>query len=556
MQSQRQILYIALILVSFLLFQEWQQDYNPQPVVAQQQPLQTSDMPAGSNNSAISSDLPTSDDTQAAPVAVTQADRLIKIKTNVLDLIIDTRGGDIIGADLLNYPINQGEPETVHLLAKFHQAQSGLIGRDGPDASRKGRPFYLAKQLSYQTQGDNDLVIPLTWTSNKGLKVTKTFTIKANEYDIAVTYTVQNNGATAASVQSFGQLKKIILAPESSLMMNAYNAATYSTTEQYYEKYDLYDMIDRSLNKNTLGGWIAMQQHYFVAAWVPSQEQQNNIFSKVASDGSAIIGYKGPTLDIMPGDSETITTTLYAGPKNQEDLGKLSESLELTVDYGPLWFISQMLFTMLIFLYGIVGNWGVAIILITVVVKMLLYPLTKKQTISMAKMRNLQPKMQALKERFGDDRQKMGPAMMKLYKDEQVNPMGGCLPLLLQMPIFLALYWMLMESVELRHAEFIFWITDLSAKDPYYVLPVLYGASMFLMQKLQPTPTTDPMQQKIMMYMPVVFSVLFVIFPAGLVLYWLVNNLISIMQTLYIYRQIDKKGLDQPKNKTPTKTAK
>jgi YidC/Oxa1 family membrane protein insertase len=556
MQSQRSFLYIALVLVSFLLFQEWQKDYNPQPVVAQQQPIQTSDMPASSNHSVVSSDLPTSDGGQASVAAAAQTDRLIKVKTNVLDLVIDTRGGDIIGADLLNYPIIQGEPEPVHLLAKFNLAQSGLIGRDGPDSNRKGRPFYLAKQLNYQTQGDDDIVIPLTWTNNKGLTVTKTFTIKANEYDIVVSYTVKNNGTTAASVQPFGQLKKIILAPETTLMMNAYNAATYSTAEAYYEKYDMDDMVDKNLNKNTLGGWIAMQQHYFVAAWVPPQEQQNNIFSKVASDGSAIIGYKGPTIDIMPGDSEIINATLYAGPKNQEALGKLSESLELTVDYGPLFFISQVLFDILIFLYSIVGNWGVSIILITVVVKIILYPLTKKQTVSMAKMRNLQPKMQALKERYGDDRQKMGPAMMKLYKEEQVNPMGGCLPLLLQMPIFLSLYWMLMESVELRHAEFIFWITDLSTKDPFYVLPVLYGASMFLMQKLQPTPTTDPMQQKVMMYMPVVFSVLFVIFPAGLVLYWLVNNLISIMQTLYIYRQIDKKGLDKPKDKKAAKAAK
>ena len=550
MESQRSFLFIALVLVTFFLFQEWQKDYHPQQDVPQQVATTgdtpSSEVPTSNGNNA---DVPAS--TSAGAVVqpqLTQADRLVKVHTNVLDLVIDTKGGDILGADLKEYPIEQGEPAPIELLSKNHQAQSGLIGQDGPDGSKKGRPNYLTPQLEYQSNGDNDLVIPMTW-SNGGLTVTKTFTFKANEYDVDVTYTIKNNSSEIKSVQPYAQLKKLILAPESSMMMNAYNAATYSTKTERYEKYDMDDMEDRNLNKNTPGGWIAMQQHYFVAAWVPNQLQQNNIFSRVASNGSAIIGYKGPQFDIQPGQTQTISTTLYAGPKNQEKMTELAEYLDLTVDYGPLWFISKILFWLLTTLYGFIANWGVAIILITVIVKTFLYPLTKKQTVSMAKMRKLQPKLAQLKERFGDDKAKMGPAMMELYKKEQVNPMGGCLPLLLQMPIFLALYWMLMESVELRHAPFILWITDLSTADPFYVLPVLYGASMFLMQKLQPTPTTDPMQQKVMLWMPVVFSLLFIIFPAGLVLYWLVNNIISILQTLYIYKQIDKKGLDKPKDK-------
>jgi YidC/Oxa1 family membrane protein insertase len=545
MESQRSFLFIGLILVTFFLFQEWQKDYNPQ-IQAPQPAAQTQDTPAGDTPG--TSDMPNSDISSPVKQAREATSRMITVTTNVLKLQIDTAGGNIVGGDLLAYLIEQGEPEPIHLLAKTHQAQSGLLGLKGANGKSSGKLTYMAKKLDYSVNGSENIVIPLTWTNNRGVTVTKTFTIKPDEYDIDVTYTVQNSAASeVTTVQQFAQLKKIILAPESTMMMNAYNAATYSTKEERYEKYDLDDMTEQTLDKRTEGGWVAMQQHYFVAAWLPPQTEINRIYSIVARDGSAIIGYKGAPFEIQPGTTQTLTSTLYAGPKIKDKMGQLSESLRLTVDYGPLFFISEMLFWLLNILQGIVTNWGVAIILITIIVKIFLYPLTKKQTVSMAKMRNLQPKMAALKERFGDDKQKMGPAMMELYKKEQVNPMGGCLPLLLQMPIFLALYWMLMESVELRHAEFILWITDLSTKDPYFVLPVLYGASMFLMQKLQPTPTTDPMQQKVMMWMPVVFSLLFIIFPAGLVLYWLVNNCISILQTLYIYKQIDKKGLDTPK---------
>ena len=293
-----------------------------------------------------------------------------------------------------------------------------------------------------------------------------------------------------------------------------------------------------------MGGWVGMIQHYFVSAWVPSKDTQNNLYSRVVANGtSAIIGVKEPVFTVSPGETKTANAILFAGPKDQAELNNIHETLDLTVDYGFLWFVSQMLFSGLVFIYGVVGNWGIAIIIITIIVKSILYPLTKKQYESTAKMRALAPKMEQLKQRYGDDRQKMGQATMELYRKEKVNPMGGCLPLLLQMPIFLALYWVFLESVELRHAPFGLWISDLSAKDPYFILPILFGASMFLMQKLTPTPTMDPMQQKMMLWMPVIFSVFFLWFPSGLVLYWLVSNLISIAQMLYIYKQIDKKGI-------------
>lgn len=551
MESQRSFLFIALAFVSYLLFIEWQKDYAPLPetVEAQQSQQQTpaSNIPVG-DIAPANADIPqSSDGSQTITPQITE--HLITVRTNVLEVKINTKGGDIVKAKLLDFPIEQNQPELIDLLSQYHVAQSGLIGANGPDGRKEGRPNYVANKLEFVTNGNEDVVVPLKWTNNQGIEVTKTFTFKADKYHIDLTYTVANNTSNIATIQPFAQLKKVIFAPESSMMLNAYNEATYSTLEERYEKYDLDDMRDKPLNKNTLGGWIAMQQHYFVAAWVPPAEQQNNIFSRVASDGAAIIGYKGPLTQIQPGDSNTISSTFYVGPKLQDELIALSESLELTVDYGPLWFISKGLFWLMNVFYSLIPNWGLAIILLTVVVKMVLYPLTYKQTVSMAKMRNLQPKLQQLKERYGDDRQKMGPAMMELYKKEKVNPVGGCLPLLMQMPIFLALYWMLMESVELRHADFILWITDLSSKDPYFVLPVLYGASMYLMQKMMPTPITDPMQQKMMQWMPVVFSIFFIIFPAGLVLYWLVNNLISILQTMYIHRKIDKQGLADTKAK-------
>jgi YidC/Oxa1 family membrane protein insertase len=267
------------------------------------------------------------------------------------------------------------------------------------------------------------------------------------------------------------------------------------------------------------------------------------LFSRILQQTNGVIGFTGQSVTIQAGQTEQINTILYLGPKDQGILAELANGLDLTVDYGPLWMISQALFTFLNFIHSIVGNWGFAIILVTIVVKGAMYPLTKKQYESMAKMRALKPKMDALKERYGEDKQKMQKAMMEMYKKDKVNPMGGCFPLLLQMPIFLALYWVLLESFELRHADFIFWITDLSSKDPFFVLPVLTGISMYLLQKLQPMTMTDPMQQKIMQFMPVAMSLFFFIFPAGLVLYWLISNLITLVQAKIIYASMEKRGL-------------
>ncbi len=304
------------------------------------------------------------------------------------------------------------------------------------------------------------------------------------------------------------------------------------------------DMQDRNLSLNLTDGqgWAAMIQHYFAAAWIPREAPGTNLYTRVIGN-LGDIGVRMPNATIADGQSATLKATLWAGPKLQKQMAETAPNLDLVVDYGWLWFIAKPLHTLLSFIQGIVVNWGLAIICLTFIVRGAMYPLTKAQYTSMAKMRMLQPKLQAMRERIGDDRQRMSQEMMELYKKEKVNPLGGCLPILLQMPIFIALYWALMESVELRHSPFFGWIHDLSAQDPYYILPLLMGASMFLIQKMSPTTVTDPMQQKIMTFMPVMFTFFFLWFPSGLVLYWLVSNIVTLIQQTLIYRALEKKGL-------------
>jgi YidC/Oxa1 family membrane protein insertase len=297
---------------------------------------------------------------------------------------------------------------------------------------------------------------------------------------------------------------------------------------------------------NTKAGWVAMLQHYFVSAWIPNQDASNSLYTRTAN-GVGTIGYRGEVAQIAPNSTATLSSKLWTGPKEQREMETVAEHFDLTVDYGWAWFISKPLFWLLTQIQKLVSNWGLAIIGVTLVVKFALYPLTKAQYTSMAKMRMLQPRITEMRERFGEDRQRMSQEMMKLYKEEKVNPMGGCLPILIQMPIFIALYYMFMEAVELRHAPFFGWIQDLSAQDPYYILPLLMGASMFLLQKMSPTPVADPMQQKVMTFMPVLFTVFFLWFPSGLVLYWLASNLITIAQQWLIYRGLEKKGLHSRK---------
>ncbi|WP_445774084.1 membrane protein insertase YidC [Shewanella sp.] len=541
MESQRNILLIGLLFVSFLMWQQWQTDKAPKPV-AQQTVTQT-------NTATINgADVPEADST-GMPVDMPATKNLITVSTDQLDIKISPVGGDIVYAALVTHKVEIDKDDPFIILEQTNNhtyiAQSGLIGRNGIDSSAKGRAAFTAQQTNYTlADGQDTLSVPLTYTAEDGVTYVKTFTFTRGQYDVGVDYSINNTSDTALQVQMYGQIKQTIRESESSMMMPTYRGAAFSTQDTRYEKYSFEDMADKNLGKATLGGWAAMLQHYFVSAWIPPATDSNTIFSSVSAGGLANIGFRGAVYDIAPGTTQKISSQFYVGPKNQKALSAISETLNLVVDYGFLWWLAVPIHWLLMFYQSFVGNWGMAIILITLTVRGLLYPLTKAQYSSMAKMRNLQPKLAEMKERFGDDRQKMGQAMMELYKKEKVNPMGGCLPILLQMPIFIALYWVLLESYELRHAPFMLWIDDLSVQDPYYVLPLLMGVSMWLMQKMQPmAPTMDPMQVKMMQWMPVIFTVFFLWFPAGLVLYWLEGNLVAITQQKIIYAGLEKKGL-------------
>jgi len=545
MESQRSFLFIALMVVTYLLFTEYQKDNAP--VIVESAISQTTNQATS-----VDGDFIPESSSSAMPISapVKASEQVISIETDVLAVKITTRGGDIVEAKLIKFDTEQGSdiPFTVMQNGnRKYVAQSGLTGAQGLDRVVPGRPIYQTSSKSYTQTGDTPLIVDLQYTAENGLNVTKRFTFTKSSYSVNVEYIVNNTATTAASVQMYAQLKQSTIVESGSSLMPTYRGAAYSTTEDRYEKYDFDDIQKTKLNITTAGGWVAMLEHYFVSAWVPSQTTDNQIYSTYSSNSEAVIGYKSPMVTIEPNSQATTSAIFYVGPKDQYVLDEIAPYLGLTIDYGFLSMISKPLFWLLLQIQSLVSNWGLAIIVITLVVKGAMYPLTKAQYTSMAKMRELAPKMAQLKERFGDDRQKMSQATMEMYRKEKVNPAGGCLPMLIQMPIFLALYWVFLESVELRHAPFFFWIQDLSTMDPYFILPVFMGISMFVMQKMQPMTIQDPMQQKIMQYMPVVFSVFMAWFPSGLVLYWFVSNMISIAQMKIIFSGIEKAKLAEAK---------
>nr|WP_113865668.1 membrane protein insertase YidC [Brenneria salicis]NMN93412.1 protein translocase subunit yidC [Brenneria salicis ATCC 15712 = DSM 30166]RBP64383.1 protein translocase subunit yidC [Brenneria salicis ATCC 15712 = DSM 30166]RLM31401.1 membrane protein insertase YidC [Brenneria salicis ATCC 15712 = DSM 30166] len=544
MDSQRNLLLIALLFVTFMLWQAWETDKNP--------PATTQAIQQATNAA--------SGDATNQGVPASGQGQLITVKTDVLSLTINTRGGDIEQAHLLAYPDTLGSDKPFLLLETtpefVYQAQSGLTGKNGPDNPANGpRPLFTVTQDHFElADGQNELRIPMTYTTADGVTYTKTFVLKRGDYALNVDYSVNNTSAQALELTLFGQLKQSIDLPKhrdtgsSNFALHTYRGAAFSSSEDKYQKYSFSDM-EESLNITTNGGWVAMLQQYFATAWIPTTTGSNTFYSSQLGNGQAAIGFKATPVVVPAGSQQNLNATLWVGPEIQDKMAAVAPHLDLTVDYGWLWFISQPLFKLLKFLHGFIGNWGFSIIAITFIVRGIMYPLTKAQYTSMAKMRMLQPKLQAMRERVGDDKQRMSQEMMALYKSEKVNPLGGCFPLLIQMPIFLALYYMLMGSVELRHAPFALWIHDLSAQDPYYILPLLMGVTMFFIQKMSPTTVTDPMQQKIMTYMPVIFTVFFLWFPSGLVLYYIVSNLVTILQQQLIYRGLEKRGLHSREKK-------
>ena len=478
----------------------------------------------------------------STPTAV-PASRIVTVRTDVLIADIDTLGGVLRRLELLDHRSMDGSDGNLLLFEatdeRTYLAQGGLIGDGLPNHTT---PYTVVSSAFELGAGDDQLQVILKAEAVDGRNVLLRYTFHRGDYVIDVDYEIDNSSSSPVLSHGYFQfLRDGSPAAGDSKMRPTFTGAAIYTEESKFTKVDFDDMDKGKVKypKKTNDGWAAFVQHYFVAAWIVEQGISREYFTRPRDNGLYAVGVIVPVPEIAPGTSGHISSQLYAGPQNQERMSKLAPGLDLTVDYGWLTIIAAPLFWLLSSIHQWVGNWGVAIILLTVIIKLVFYPLSAASYKSMAKMRVLAPKLQALKETYGDDRQRMQQAMMEMYKTEKINPLGGCLPILVQIPVFIALYWVLLGSVELRNAPFIFWIHDLSAKDPFYVLPILMGLSMIVQSWLSPTPP-DPVQAKIMKIMPVVFSVFFFFFPAGLVLYWLVNNILSISQQWHITRVIER----------------
>lgn len=561
MDWQRTLLIAALAVVSYLMILQWQKDYMQTPA-AQVEQAQTSPQSYPQDNQVPATpaagstedvpQVPVAGGTESAPAAQSAApvNGLIEVETDVVSLAINPVGGDIVRVALKQYPVSIDQPGAPFVLLRqdnghTYIAQSGLIGENGPDSSPNGRPHYSSAQTRYVMDGDA-LTVDLTYRQESGAVITKSFRFRKGQYDIEVVTRVDNQSSAPWAGAFYGQIQRDG-SPDPGTQSGAgfglptFMGAAYWDSDKPYNKMDFEDMVKSPLNKSITGGWLAMIQHYFMSAWIPDQ-QGTYLYNtrKVQGRDNYIIGFTSGTVRVAPGSQHEFSAKFYAGPKIQKNLEALlpDKGLDLAIDYGPLFFISKLLFWTLEIFHGLTGNWGIAIILLTVVVKLIfLYPSAISYR-SMAKMRKVQPLLMQLKEKYGDDRQRMSQEMMNLYRKEKINPLGGCLPILIQMPVFLALYWALLESVELRQAPFFGWITDLSVMDPWFVLPLIMGGTMYVQQLLNPMPT-DPMQAKVMRFMPVIFTVMFLFFPAGLVLYWVTNNILSILQQWLITRAIE-----------------
>ena len=547
MENQKTLLYFTLFFIIYLLWAEWQKDYGPQPVtpVAVESTQQES--------IAIDSSVPVAAPVvasgektviQASSASTTDSNQSIKIITDVLDIELDTRGGDIRKVVLRNYAVNADEPEVkVKLLTdaevNFHVAQSGLVSSNEKTAPTHN-DIYTAEQLTYRlAEGVNEIKVPLYWVGKDGSKVTKIYTFRRNDYTVDVDHNVVA-GQNGWSGSQYMQLIRTQPSTEGeSVFIHTYTGGVIFNDEIKYEKIDFDDIQEQNLKSEMEDGWLAMIQHYFLAAWIPESNGKNLYFTRYnAQSDLYTLGTRSSAKILQPNEQGVFHSRFVAGPKQQYKLEEIEPGLELTVDYGVLTIIAKPLFWLLDMFHGFFGNWGWAIIFLTITVKALFYKLSEMSYKSMAKMRKVAPRMQKMKEQFGDDRQAMSKAMMELYKREKINPMGGCFPILVQIPVFISLYWVLLESVEMRHAPFALWLDNLSAKDPYFVLPVIMGVSMFIQQKLNPAPV-DPMQQKIFQIMPFAFTAMFAFFPSGLVLYWVVNNILSISQQYVITKRIE-----------------
>ena len=550
LEQLRTLLIIGMCVVLFLMWQQWRIDYGPAPGEA------PSTAREATRDGSAPAPVSTADDTgvpEIPPDAIggevtspevavpAAADRqVVKVLTDVVAAEIDLAGGNLHRLELLDYPVSVERPDLPFGLLgdtepDIFVAQSGLLS--ATDAPNHRAAFRSAKRE--HALGDADeLAVRLEWDGSGPLAVTKVYTFRRDSYLVDVSYEIRNDGDTPWAGRLYGQFLRAEVPPEGGLFRTyTYTGGVISGPEKPYEKIEFSDMAKQPLERDTVGGWVAMIQHYFAGAWVPDQAATNRFYSLEPDGVRYVIGLMTPGVRVPAGESAVLRLGLYAGPKIQARMEAAAPNLQRAVDYGWLWLIAQPLFWLLDWIHGIVGNWGWSIIILTLLVKLAFFHLSAASYKSMARMRKVQPRITALRDRYGSDKTQMNQKMMELYREEKINPLGGCLPIVVQIPVFIALYWVLLESVELRQASFVFWLRDLSVYDPYFVLPLMMGATMFIQQKLNPAPP-DPLQARIMMALPFVFTFLFLFFPSGLVLYWFVNNLLSIAQQWIITRKI------------------
>ena len=562
----RTLLVVALFFVAYLLWQAWQHDYPtvpPPAPTASAQALAASTVPeAGAIPTATGSVAAPPREAVApaggTPAAPTPRQDLVTASNDVLKLTIDPRGGTLVGAALLDYPekVQRGSPP-VQLLddaaASYYVAQNGLIGANGSAAPSHLAEFKPGAAAYTLAPGQQQVVVTLTWADNAtGIRVIKRYTLTRGSYVIGLSQQIENRGSKIWQGNTYEQLDRIEPPPPPKHFLEFYNPDSFAYTgaawyspDSKFNKLKFADFEKAPLHASVTGGWIAMTQRFFVAAWIPEVEHAQQ-FTSVETPATGANGKPrylirtiGTGFSVAPGASATRTARLYAGPMLQNELGKIAPGLDLTIDYGWSTVIAAPMFKLLSFLHKLVGAWGLAIIVLVLLIQAATWKLTEAQYKAGARMRKLQPRLQVLKERFGDDKQKYQQAMMELYKKEKINPMAGCLPALVTFPIFFALYYVLIFSVELRHAPFL-WIPDLSAADPLFILPVLYALTMLGQQFLTPMQGMDPTQARIMKAMPVLFAVLFFFFPAGLTLYYVVRGICMLGQQWYITRKIER----------------
>lgn len=554
-------LYIAFFFVALTLWNQWQTEHSSH---TNKQAQNSTASQQSSSSSQSSSSLP-ANQPQVGPsgkppqhqqkhpatthkrAQQTSASNqsLVSVKTDVLHMKVNPKVGKIVQAYLPKYGRYDAPSKPYRLLNTqpdtLYVAQSSLT--NVPGLNNRPVPFKAAQQHYTLKKGQNKLVIPFTWTSGNGLKITKQYVFKRGSYDVHVRYHIKNQSDQTWQGRLYMQTqqKQSSKGKKDHLIgFHSFYGVALSTPQEPFTKYSFSDLKSTPLNQSIKSGWMAFVQHYFLTAWVPNDQQTFHYYSQAKpSQKLYTAGLISPTIKLKPGESVTKSSQFYVGPKIAENLKAVAPHLSLTIDYGWLWFISIAIFWLMKHIHAFVGNWGWSIVLVTLIIKLIFYKLSEKSYRSMAKMRALQPKIEKLKEQYGDDKQKLSQATMELYRKEKANPLGGCLPILVQIPVFIALYWVLAESVQLRQAPFILWIHDLSSPDPYYILPILMGLSMFIQQKLNPKPA-DNTQAKMMMVLPLVFTFLFLHFPAGLVLYWVVNNSLSILQQWFIMRRFEK----------------